>query len=145
MKKPLCILLLFFICFFASAVPHDKLVVVNYKGMESGLEDYPDWLEAAYDGDSKTVCKELKIDQTKYKVFVVLEENQHLEYAKNAAIKNVYKQFLPDLGSDNEAELTSAVSEVNGIEFVTDFWIQFQNVKTKKKYYDYYAVYKMSK
>ena len=134
MKKLTGIIFAVFMCFFLGAEPSERYVTINYKGMESGVEEFPEWIDYADEGAVNKVAKAHKINQKQYTVFVQTTQSKNLEYAKNEAIRNIYENLA-----------NQQISEENGLEFVNDFWYQVKDTKTKKTVYYYYTVYKLRK
>ena len=103
--------------------------VADYKGMEAG-GDIPRWIKYADNDNLKKITLELKIEKEK-KVLLYKTESNSLSMAKLLVTSQM---------AQNESE--GDVSIVNGLEFVTDFWILTGNDTSAKKKYLYYAVYK---
>ena len=57
---------------------------LDWQGRTTG-RDIPEWIDYVVDGDTREVAKALKIDEKKYKIFVVSEQGKNLQFVKDWA------------------------------------------------------------
>ena len=125
---------------------------IDWQGRTTG-RDLPVWLDYVVDGDTHGVAKELKIDEKKYKLFVVSEEGKNLQFVKdwaetvgvNAQVQRTMSSVVSSnlnansSGSEEEykrnmetaTKLCGLVS-LSGLEKKNQYWIQTRKGKTTK-------------
>ena len=127
MKNLVCLLFVFCTLVFASA----ESLLINYKGMELGAQEYPEWVRFLFEKDDERILrKKFKIEK-KENVFYSTSTAEKLEFARNDAERKIFEEFAE-----------SGLGSVSGLEFVADYWEQIKDSKTKKTEFVLYLVYK---
>ena len=125
---------------------------IDWQGRSVG-RGLPDWLGPVVDGDTHGVAKELKIDEKKYKIFVVSETGKNLQFVKDWAetvgvnakvqrtMNSVVSSYLEANTSGSEesyqrnmdtaAKVCGLVS-LSGLEQVNQYWVKTREGKTAK-------------
>ena len=133
----------------ATKLPIEQM---DWQGRTTG-RDIPEWVDYVVDGDTHGVAKELKIDEKKYKIFVVSEQGKNLQFVKdwaetvgvNAKVQRTMSSVVSSNlnansgGSEDEykrnmetaTKLCGLVS-LSGLEQKNQYWIKTRLGKTTK-------------
>ena len=125
---------------------------IDWQGRSVG-RGLPDWLGPVVDGDTHGVAKELKIDEKKYKIFVVSQNGKNLQFVKdwaetvgvNAQVQQTMSSVVSSNISANASGTQDEVKQtidtaiklcglvsLSGLEKKNQYWIQTRKGKTTK-------------
>lgn len=141
-----------------------KSVILDYYGAELG-RDLPAWVLDSFDANEKVIAKDLGLDSSEWRVWVVNRRGKNLDFLREwvdqvdgrGQIASGAKQSIGDgikagtkMTEDDQLEVVNRISErmtsqtLVGLEKLNSSWTLTQQGKNEP-YYTYYVAYKMPK